>query len=203
METEFKFRLDDTSVFDMIVENAEIKAVGIDEVETIEMKATYYDTVDYDLRNKGIAFRTRMEDDRCTATVKWDVNVSKGLHKREEFNLVVSDERFADNPKIDFFVSSDAYDVLKDAAGDKELLKIIEMEFVRRQFKVDTGKSISCISVDEGTIHHHDGHEIPICELEIEWYYGDEDDFMWLANMIREKYALEAEDMSKLQRAFA
>ena len=125
METEFKFRLDDTSVFDMIVENAEIKAVGIDEVETIEMKATYYDTVDYDLRNKGIAFRTRMEDDRCTATVKWDVNVSKGLHKREEFNLVVSDERFADNPKIDFFVSSDAYDVLKDE------MKAIHLETAR------------------------------------------------------------------------
>ena len=202
METEFKFRLDDPGVFDSIVENAEIKAKGIDEVETIEMKATYFDTADFDLRERGIAFRTRMEDDRCTATIKWDVNVTKGLHKREEFNLVVSDERYADKPNIELFLSSDAYDVLKDAAGDKELIKVIEMEFTRRQFKVDTGKSISCISVDEGIINHSDGHEIPLCELEIEWYYGDEEDFMWLANMIREKYALEAEDRSKLQRAF-
>lgn len=202
METEFKFRLKDTSVFDRIVESAEINSMGIDKVETIEMNATYFDTADYDLHNKGIAFRTRMEDDRCTATIKWDVDVSDGLHKREEFNLVVSDERLADKPSIELFVSSDAYDVLKEAAGDKELLKTISMDYQRRQFKVDTGKSISCISVDEGNIHHRDGHNVPICELEIEWYYGDEDDFISLATMIKDKYELEAEDMSKLQRAF-
>ena len=202
METEFKFRLDDPAVFDLIVENAEIKSVGIDEVETIAMNATYFDTADYDLRNKGIAYRVRQEDDRCTATIKWDVEVSEGLHKREEFNLVVSDDRQADNPNIELFISSDAYEVLRDAAGDKELLKMINMEFTRRQFKVDTGKSISCISVDEGVIHHHDGHEIPICELEVEWYYGDEEDFINLATLLKEKYELEAENLSKLQRAF-
>ena len=203
METEFKFRLLDPTVFDRIVESAEIKAAGIDDVETIEMMATYFDTPEYDLRSKGIAYRIRREDDRYTATIKWDVDVSDGLHKREEFNLVVSDERYADNPNIDLFISSDAYEVLKEAAGDKELVKMIDMEFTRRQFKVDTGKSISCISVDEGSIHHHDGHVIPVCELEVEWYYGDEEDFMQLAALIKNKYGLEAEDLSKLQRAFA
>ena len=207
METEFKFRLLDPTVFDRIVESAEIKAAGIDEVETIEMDATYFDTADYDFRNKGIAYRIRREDDRCTATIKWDVDtdadVSEGLHKREEFNLVVSDESYADNPNIDLFVSSDAYEVLKEAAGEKPLIKVINMEFTRRQFKVDTGKSISCISVDEGSIYHHDGHVVPVCELEVEWYYGDEEDFMQLAALIKEKYGLEAEEMSKLQRAFA
>lgn len=202
METEFKFRLDDTSVFDRIVENAEVKSMGIDDVEVIEMNATYFDTADYDLMGRGIAFRTRMEDDRCTATIKWDVNVSDGLHQREEFNLVISDERQADNPSIELFVSSDAYDVLKEAAGDKPLIRTISMKYLRRQFKVDTGKSISCISADEGIIHHRNGRDVPISELEIEWYYGDEDDFMELASFIKDKYELEAEDMSKLQRAF-
>ena len=62
------------------------------------------------------------------------------------------------------------------------------MDYVRRQFKVDTGKSISCISEDTGFIHHIDGHDIPIRELEVEWYYGDEDDFIALAELIRGKY---------------
>ena len=203
METEFKFRLPDTAIFDRIVESAEIKAAGIDDVETIDMKATYFDTPDYDLRSNGIAYRVRREDDRYTATIKWDVDVNDGLHKREEFNLVVSDERYADNPNIDLFISSDAYEVLKAAAGEKPLKKMINMEFTRRQFKVDTGKSISCISVDEGSIYHQDGHVIPVCELEVEWYYGDEEDFIQLATLIRDKYGLEAEDLSKLQRAFA
>jgi inorganic triphosphatase YgiF len=76
------------------------------------------------------------------------------------------------------------------------------MDYERRQFKVDTGKSISCISVDNGIIHHDDGHEVPILELEVEWYYGDEADFMALAELIRTKYSLETENMSKLQRAY-
>jgi triphosphatase len=202
METEFKYGLEDPSVFDTIVENAEINRMGLDAVEVIDMHADYFDTADRDFRNKGIAYRIRQEDERTTATIKWDVNVKEGLHKREEFNLVVNDERFAQHPNIEIFVSSDAYDVLHDAAGDKELIPTITMDYQRRQFKVDTGKSISCISVDEGVIHHIDGHTVPICELEIEWYYGDEADFMKLAELIQTKYGLETEDRSKLQRAF-
>lgn len=201
METEFKFRLNDTAVFDSIVESAEINKMGIDAVETIEMHASYFDTPEQDFRKTGIAYRIRQEDDRITATIKRDVDVSEGLHRREEFNLVVNDERFAENPDIGIFISSDAYDVLYEAAGDKKLIRTISMDYTRRQFKVDTGKSISCISVDSGLIHHIDGYDIPVCELEIEWYYGDEDDFIALAELIRNKYGLENENKSKLQRA--
>ena len=202
METEFKYILNDPSVFDTIVEEAGSSKLGLDSVEIIDMHAVYYDTEDFDFRNRGIAYRIRQEDDRCTATIKWDIDVSGGLHRREEFNLVVNDERFAEHPDIEIFVSSDAYDVLKDAAGSKKLVPTISMDYQRRQFKVDTGKSISCISIDEGVIHHVDGHIVPVSELEIEWYYGDEDDFMALAKRVQEKYGLKTEDRSKLQRAY-
>lgn len=202
METEFKYILNDPSVFDTIVEEAGNSKLGLDSVEIIDMHAVYFDTEDFDFRNRGIAYRIRQEDDRCTATIKWDIDVSGGLHRREEFNLVVNDERFAEHPDIEIFVSSDAYDVLKDAAGSKKLVPTISMDYQRRQFKVDTGKSISCISIDEGVIHHVDGHIVPVSELEIEWYYGDEDDFMALAKRVQEKYGLKTEDRSKLQRAF-
>ena len=202
METEFKYILNDPSVFDTIVEEAGSSKLGLDSVEIIDMHAVYFDTEDFDFRNRGIAYRIRQEDDRCTATIKWDIDVSGGLHRREEFNLVVNDERFAEHPDIEIFVSSDAYDALKDAAGSKKLVPTISMDYQRRQFKVDTGKSISCISIDEGVIHHVDGHIVPVSELEIEWYYGDEDDFMALAKRVQEKYGLKTEDRSKLQRAF-
>ena len=174
METEFKYNLEDTSIFDSIVETAGARNLRLEDVEVIDMHAAYFDTEDFDFRKRGIAYRIRQEDDRCTATIKWDVNVKEGLHRREEFNLVVNDERFALNPNIDIFVSSDAYDVLLEAAGDKPLKPTISMDYQRRQFKVDTGRSISCISLDEGVIHHIDGHTVPISELEIEWYYGAE-----------------------------
>ena len=202
METEFKYRLDDTSVFDSIVETASEGKMGLESAETIDMHAVYFDTEDYDFRKRGIAYRIRQEDDRCTATIKWDVNVSEGLHRREEFNLVVNDERFAENPDIGLFISSDAYDVLLEAAGDKPLKPTISMDYQRKQLKIDTGRSISCISVDEGVIHHIDGHLVPVSELEVEWYYGSEDDFIELAHKIQSKYGLVAEDRSKLQRAY-
>ena len=202
METEFKYNLEDTSIFDSIVETAGARNLRLEDVEVIDMHAAYFDTEDFDFRKRGIAYRIRQEDDRCMATIKWDVNVKEGLHRREEFNLVVNDERFALNPNIDIFVSSDAYDVLLEAAGDKPLKPTISMDYQRRQFKVDTGRSISCISLDEGVIHHIDGHTVPISELEIEWYYGAEEDFMDLAYRIQSKYGLVSEDRSKLQRAF-
>ena len=202
METEFQYNLEDTSIFDSIVETAGARNLRLEDVEVIDMHAAYFDTEDFDFRKMGIAYRIRQEDDRCTATIKWDVNVKEGLHRREEFNLVVNDERFALNPNIDIFVSSDAYDVLLAAAGDKPLKPTISMDYQRKQFKVDTGRSISCISLDEGVIHHIDGHTVPISELEIEWYYGAEEDFMDLAYRIQSKYGLVSEDRSKLQRAF-
>ena len=57
-------------------------------LEVIDMKAVYFDTDDLDLRKAGIAYRVRYENDRITATVKWDNKVEDGLHSREEFNLV-------------------------------------------------------------------------------------------------------------------
>ena len=202
METEFKYTVDDLSVFDRIVENAEINKMGLEAVEIIDMHAVYFDTPEMDFRKHGIAYRIREEEDRITATIKWDVTVEDGLHKREEFNLVVNDERFATSPDIGLFISSDAYDVLYQAAGDKKLRRTISMDYTRKQFKVDTGRSISCISLDVGSIEHADGHQVPISELEIEWYYGNEDDFIALANLIQNKYGLETEDRSKLQRAY-
>lgn len=202
MEKEYKYTLSDEKIFDKIVEECEFIPVEKRNIESIDMKAVYFDTAERKLLNKGIAYRIRNENDRITATIKWDKDVRDGYHIREEFNLVVNDERYAENPDIEMFRSSDAYEVLYQAAGDEKLTQMIGMEYKRRQIKIDTGKSISCISVDKGVIHHLDGHDVPVLELEIEWFYGDEDDFMQLATSIQKKYSLVAENISKLQRAF-
>ncbi len=203
METEFKYRITDAKVFDEIIKDPILENhINNDRVEDIKMHAVYFDTEEGDLRKAGIAYRIRYENDRIVATIKWDSMVKDGLHSREEFNLVINDERFAESPDIEIFKSSDAYDVLYAAVGNKKLIKLIEMEFDRRLVKVDTGSSISAISIDDGVIHRKDG-DLGILELEIEWYYGDEEDFKNLATKIAEKYELVPEDASKLQRGFA
>lgn len=203
METEFKYRLKDESVFNSMLKDAELRRNRTEDAETIEMKAAYFDTEFQDLRHRGVAYRIRKENERINATVKWDLDVFDGMYVREEINLVVNDEAFADDPDIELFVSSSAYDVLSEATQGRKLVKNVEMEYTRRQFLVDTGKSLSCISEDQGVIHCLDGHDEPIFELEIEWYHGDEEDYKELASRIQKQYGLEIEDRSKLQRAFS
>lgn len=203
MKTEFKYKLDSSEVFESIVNSEELSDyINKDAVRTIDMHAVYFDTADGDLRDAGIAYRIRYENDRITATIKWDINVEDDLKVREEFNLVINDERFAENPDIEVFKSSDAYDVLHNAAGDKKLVKTIEMKFDRKQVKINTGKTISALSIDQGFIEDSSGQPVPVCEMELEWYYGDEDEFMNVASYLSEKYNLVSENTSKLQRAF-
>ena len=171
-------------------------------LEEISMKAIYFDTDNLDLRKAGIAYRVRYENDRITATIKWDNRVEAGLHSREEFKLVINDERFALEPDIDAFESSDAYDVLIKAAGKKKLHDVVKMDFIRRLLKIDTGDSISALSFDIGTIYGESG-EVPISEMELEWYHGSEDDFKYIARKLAEKYNLDPENISKLQKGFA
>lgn len=202
METEYKFRLTDESQIDEIINAPVLDAyVNRDAVDTIEMHAVYFDTEDEDLRKAGIAYRIRQENDRTTATIKWSGKVENGLHSREEFNLVINDERFAEKPNIDIFESSEAYDVLYGAAGNKKLFKTVEMNFVRKLIKIDTGASISALSFDVGSVTGKE-RSTEIMEMEVEWYHGDEDDFKAIALKLAEKYDLKTEGASKLRRGF-
>lgn len=202
METEFKYRLDDASIIQQIIDDPMLdEYVDRDALEEIKMHAVYFDTEEMDLKNSGIAYRIRYENDRITATIKWDNHVENGLHSREEFNLVITDDRFAQHPNIDAFESSDAYDVLLRAAGHKPLVRKVEMNFIRKQMKVDTGNSISALSFDQGVIHGVCGGK-DVLEMELEWYYGDSQDFSDIAESLAEKYSLKPENISKLQRGF-
>ena len=202
METEYKYRLDDPALVQKILNDPLLDDyVDRDSLEEIQMHAVYFDTDEQDLRKAGIAYRIRYENDRITATIKWDNFVEGGLHSREEFNLVINDERFAEHPDIDAFESSEAYEVLLNAAGHRPLKRVVEMNFIRHLIKVDTGGSISALSFDDGVIHGVSG-DCDVLEMELEWYYGKEEDFKSIAKALAEKYQLVPEKRSKLQRGF-
>ena len=202
METEFKYRIEDSRLIHEIINDPMLdNYIHRDQIEDIEMHAVYFDTAEEDLRKAGIAYRIRHENDRITATIKWAGSVENGLHNREEFNLVINDENFAERPNIDVFESSDAYDVLYKAAGNKPLIKTVEMNFRRRLVKIDTGASISALSFDIGAVTGRE-RQSDIMEMELEWYHGSEEDFKDIATSIAEKYGLVPENASKLQRGF-
>ena len=88
------------------------------------------------------------------------------------------------------------------AAGGKKLLPLMEVEFLRRQLMVDTGRSIDVVSLDLGQVKTPQGSS-DIAELEIELYSGEREDMLALGSRLAAKYNLKMCDISKFQRGLA
>ncbi len=199
MEVELKFLVEDKLAQERILKDAhlaEIKDCGSD--EEICLKATYMDTENLDLCRKKMAFRVRLENERPVATLKWGGAAENGLHVRGELNICVSDD-FIINPTLDVFKGSEIYPQIYEAAADKKLKAIMEINCTRRQISVDTGKSLSVVSLDIGEIITEKGIA-PVNELEIELFSGDKQDMIDLGRELAAKYNLKPENKSKFQR---
>ena len=199
MEIELKYLVDDEFTRERILHDAHLMKMSDDEeVETIPMKAVYYDTEDKALLRKQFAFRVRYEDVLPVATMKWGGGAENGLHQRGELNVTVNEE-FAAAPNVDIFRGSEIYEEIQETAGGRTLIPVMEMEFVRQQVHVDTGKSISVVSCDLGEIRTAGGNAA-ISEVEVELYSGDQEDMIALGNELAAKYNLKPGDKSKYQR---
>lgn len=199
MEIELKYLLRDDLAKDRILNDKhllEIKNPACD--ETVQMRAIYLDTEEGDLRGLQIALRARFENERVVVTLKWKGSAQDGLHVRGELNVPAGSE-YLDNPTVDIFKGSEIYDELLAAVSDKKLVPVMEMDYVRKAIQVDTGKSISVVSLDEGTIHTSKG-DTEILEVEVELYSGDQEDMVALGGELAAKYNLQTSDKSKYQR---
>lgn len=199
MEIELKYLLRDDLAKDRILNDKhllEIKNPACD--ETVQMRAIYLDTEEGDLRGLQIALRARFENERVVVTLKWKGSAQDGLHVRGELNVPAGSE-YLDNPTVEIFKGSEIYDELLAAVSDKKLIPVMEMDYVRKAIQVDTGKSISVVSLDEGTIHTSKG-DAEILEVEVELYSGDQEDMVALGGELAAKYNLQTSDKSKYQR---
>ena len=199
MEIELKYLFDDESSKDAIFNDKYISKVKDDGSETVTpMRAVYLDTQEGALRKKEMAFRVRHEYSKFVATLKWGGSAEEGLHVRGELNVPV-DEGFLETPTLEVFKGSEIYDEIADIAGSGKLIPVMEMNYVRREIRLDTGLSIDVLSVDEGEIKTANG-TLPILELEIELYTGNKDDMIALGRKLEEKYHLKRGNRSKYQR---
>lgn len=200
MEIELKYGLEDASVAECIFNDPYIEMIKDKQTEeSVEMFAVYFDTEDRRLLQEGIAFRIRREGCSLQATLKWNGSNENGMHKREELNVVVDDPEKLHEPDIDIFIQSDMGEVLLDIVGAKPLVPLMEVDSVRHQVRINTGKSISELSVDKGEVRVGE-KSAPILELEIELFSGEEADMIALGESLAEKYGLKASNISKFKR---
>ncbi len=200
MEIELKYRIENEAIIEKIFTDPYLAGIKDERTEEeLEMHAVYFDTEDRRLYREGIAFRVRKEGGRIVGTLKWNGSSEDGMHKREEINVPVRDEEKLRTPDIQIFNQSEMCEVLENIVGKRTLLPVMDICFVRRQMRVDTGRSISELSVDRGQVICG-GKTAPISELEIELYSGEEEDFLALGRRLAEKYQLQPEDTSKYKR---
>ena len=140
-----------------------------------------------------------MEGSRIVASLKCNGASQDGLHTREEINVPVNDEACFIAPDPEIFKESDiGRDMIALVAGNP-LHSLLETRFLRSRMRVDTGKSICEVAIDEGEIVTDFG-SLPICELEIELFTGDQEDVLHMGQTLAEKYGLTAENRSKYAR---
>lgn len=200
MEIELKYRMEDESAMEAVFQDPYIEMIKDKQTETsIPMYAVYFDTEDRRLLQAGIAFRIRREGCSLQATLKWNGSSEDGMHRREELNVPVDDAEKLHEPDIDIFAQSDMGDALLDIVGAERLVPLMEVHSLRHQVRIDTGKSISELSVDKGEIVAGE-KRTPVMELEIELFSGEEADMVAFGQRLAEKYGLVASNISKFKR---
>lgn len=196
MEIELKYAINSKETAARIWEDEELKKMEEPQTrETVFMKATYFDTDDFALSRNDMAYRIRCEDDSMIACLKWGGKNEGALHTREEINIPVKDTK--PNP-VTFEESDVGRDMIRILDG-RPLHPIMDMQIERRRFRLDTQESLLEISIDNGQIVTDKGTS-PICEVEIELFSGEQEDFLRVGERIAEKYGLVSEKRSKFYR---
>ncbi len=203
MEIETKYMIPDKETADRLWEDrylASMEESG--SRETVYMKGAYFDTEDSLLAGQDIAFRIRTEGEVTFATLKWSGQSEGSLHTREEINVPVYDDNCFLMPDLSLFQESEIGKEVLALVGDRQLVSRIEMGMIRRRFRMDTGKAIIEVSIDNGEIVTDNGTE-PICEVEFELFSGEQSDLEKISGEIQTRYSLEAGEKSKYARGLA
>ncbi|MGI6722607.1 MAG: CYTH domain-containing protein [Anaerovoracaceae bacterium] len=200
MEIELKYTIRDPKTAEAIWMDPDLRSMEEKSTrESNDFNGTYYDTEDHRLFKNDIAFRMREEGQKLVASLKWNGNSTGALHKREELNINLGEGKVPEHPDPTIFRESDEGKEMIELLEDKELFKMMQVNVLRRSFRVDTGDSIFEISLDNGSIQAGNG-SVPVCELEIELYSGNEEDMKELGEKLQKKYELVPEKNSKFAR---
>ncbi len=200
MEVEMKYRIKDKKQAEEIWEDDYLSSMEEPNTrEKLLMKAVYFDTDDFILSKNDIAFRVRKEENITVASLKWKGTNRGGLHIREELNVPVNDDSFFIVPDPEVFKESEIGREVVDMLKGKRLQSILETNFIRSNFRIDAKHSIMEVSIDRGNIITEKG-DVPINEIEIELFSGEEETLEEIGKNIAEKYDLEPETRSKYLR---
>jgi inorganic triphosphatase YgiF len=193
-EIEIKFRTDAAGLA-LLLNAPLIKTAN--NLQTENLKATYFDTPSNALRNKGIILRVRKSGDAVPVLgMKAPGAATDGpFHRRE-----VETNSPSLKPNLGLFDKT-ARKFLARIIGDQPIGPKFKMQFKRQSGLVRSGSSVVEIAVDEG--HITCGKlRVPLAEVELELVSGNKADLFDLAMRLAEEFSLRLDFVSKAEKGF-
>ncbi|MDR3287861.1 MAG: CYTH domain-containing protein [Peptococcaceae bacterium] len=167
--------------------------------QSLDFEASYYDTKDGNLGQKGITFRVRREGERWIATVKNPGTSAHGLHTRNEWSVEVQ----GSTPDLHCFSEMDIGPSLVESVGAEELRLLFKTRFERLTMLLESKEgNIIELAVDRGEIIAGDRRE-PIQEIELELKKGKPVAVIALGAELAACYPLLPERKTKFARGLA
>ena len=192
IEFEIKLRVPSEKILNTILADPDILALAQGQDREIRMESTYFDTADRLLSGRRWTLRRRRENDRSVVTVK---TPAPG-RARGEWETEGEDPGLA-APRL---CAQGAPSELLELVG-RGIVPRCGAQFVRtaRMLRLPGG-SLAELAADRGILTGGNRQE-RLVELEVELKEGNEADVENFAKMLREKFCLVEEPMSKFARA--
>ncbi|MGH8728021.1 MAG: CHAD domain-containing protein [Burkholderiales bacterium] len=164
--------------------------------KTTTLKSVYYDTVKFDLRERGFALRLRRIGRRTVQTLKAEGKVEGGLHERPEWEAETRAGQ----------LNSQALKVTPLAeccALDEIALKpVFVTEFKRAHRVLESPEHVVEFALDQGEIRAN-GVSVAISEIELELVSGAPTQLFELALQFNKAAPLRIANQSKADRGYA
>ena len=166
--------------------------LGPAEGQSQRQLSVYFDTRDNSLRKLGYTLRVRSVGDQYIQTVK-ALESGAGMFERGEWEYQVGGPL----PDLDKLASTPLASLLLE-----RLQPVVWSDVCRTARRVSAGGAEIEIDIDEGRMSTA-GHEMPLCEIEIELLSGEAATAAELARRIAEEVPVKLGVLSKAERGFA
>ena len=185
-EFEVKYALPAKALYDALLE----KFSHLPRVEK-PMSAVYFDTETGDLSQRKWTLRLRQEGETSLLTMK---NKGQGYARGEWEYPAASMENCAET-----LCALGAPAELKELL-QKPLIPVCGARFTRVAMELALGETRAELALDRGELFRGET-TLPLCELEVEWKEGRQEDVVAIAKALAEEFSLREEPKSKFQRA--
>ena len=170
-----------------------------DHAKITEMDAQYFDTPDGALAAEQAALRLRRENETGICCLKLrGGKVVQGLHAHEEYECLAScvSEGLSTVPDVGAPIE------LCSRLRTLNLMETCRITFSRYTVLLRYGSAEAELALDRGRMSAN-GKSAPLCEIELEYKSGPQEDFYALGQSISSEFHLRPQPLSKVARARA